>query len=254
MERERGPAARVADRAPPDPQQLSRLIGEARAADALLKFAAAGKINALLIALRTPGNEVAEARSILAELDVSALDGLVDGEGRSCRKEAVETLLACGFPHALEVDPGDLAFARKAKRDEKLKSDAREADQAKFDEQVDLETAAAALESHHDGTSYALYAGALGQSVAALFTLPRYFGLSGAALLLSFLMVIAAFAFQQTHRRSDRWGPVLLLLIGGAGSLACAFQSAQWQLAISAYMCGLLLVRHVKTLAVGVKE
>lgn len=69
----------------------------------------AGEINALLAAMREPGNEAAEAKAVLAELGLASLEGLLGPDGRSCRAEAVETLLACGFPHALEVLPEDLA-------------------------------------------------------------------------------------------------------------------------------------------------
>ena len=114
MERERGRGQLEPDSEPSNPPSaLPRLVGEARAAQGLNRMAIAARINALLIAMRQPGNEAAEAKAILGELDVSALDGLVDGHGRDCRKEAVETLLACGFPHALEVSPEDLAHARK---------------------------------------------------------------------------------------------------------------------------------------------
>jgi hypothetical protein len=70
----------------------------------------ATEINRLLEDMRAPGNEAAEAKAVLAALDVEALADLVDENGKSCRAEAVETLLACGFPHALQVKPEDLQF------------------------------------------------------------------------------------------------------------------------------------------------
>ena len=72
----------------------------------------AHELNELLIAMRAPGQEAAEAAVVLAALNEHKLDGAVDEAGRSCRKEAVETLLATGFPHALQVSPEDLSFAR----------------------------------------------------------------------------------------------------------------------------------------------
>ena len=56
--------------------------------------------------MRAPGNEDQEAIAVLKQLDLKTLNGLVDEKGRSCHTEAVETLLACGFPYALRVDPG----------------------------------------------------------------------------------------------------------------------------------------------------
>jgi hypothetical protein len=114
MERERSAHASLEETAEPaaNPADLPRLIGQARTVEGLDRFKVAEKINSLLIAMRAPGNEAAEAKAILAELDVSSLDGLVDGHGRDCRKEAVETLLACGFPHALNVAPEDLEHMR----------------------------------------------------------------------------------------------------------------------------------------------
>lgn len=100
------------ERVPPerDPARLPALIGEARATTMSSEaLGVAGEINALLIAMRAPGNESAEAKAVLAALDVGTLEGLVDAQGRSCRAEAVETLLACGFPHALNVKPEELA-------------------------------------------------------------------------------------------------------------------------------------------------
>lgn len=92
-----------------DPARLAGLIAEARATTMSSEsLGLAGEINALLVAMRTPGNEAAEAKAVLAALDVGSLEGLVDAQGRSCRAEAVETLLACGFPHALQVSPEEL--------------------------------------------------------------------------------------------------------------------------------------------------
>lgn len=113
MERERTGGLPATAPVAADPTGLYRLIDAALKAEGMDRFVAAGKLNDLLIAMRAPGDEAAEAEAILAALDVSSLDGLVDGHGRNCRKEAVETLLACGFPHALHVSPEDLAHARR---------------------------------------------------------------------------------------------------------------------------------------------
>jgi len=72
----------------------------------------AGSLNDVLVAMRRPGNEQAKALLVRDALERKELQGLTDDRNRSCRKEAVETLLACGYPWALEVRPEDLAFAR----------------------------------------------------------------------------------------------------------------------------------------------
>jgi hypothetical protein len=95
-----------------DVRRLPHRIDGAKASGAADKRALAFEINNILVAMRAPGHEEAEARVVLNALDGHHLDGMVDKDGRACRKEAVETLLECGFPHALEVSHEDLTFAR----------------------------------------------------------------------------------------------------------------------------------------------
>lgn len=95
-----------------DVQRLPHLISGARESTGSDRRALALKINKLLIAMRSPGHAAAESQVLITALDTHALDGLIDAEHRSCRKEAVETLLACGFPHALSIAHEDLVFAR----------------------------------------------------------------------------------------------------------------------------------------------
>ena len=97
-----------------DPARLKVLLARASRVEEWDQKRVAGEINALLVAMRAPGNEAAEAKAVLEQLDLGALDGLVDEDGRICRAEAVETLLACGYPHALEVRPEDLDHHRAA--------------------------------------------------------------------------------------------------------------------------------------------
>jgi hypothetical protein len=93
------------------PSALLELIGEAQLADDKKKRKQlADQINEILVAMRAPGNEAMEARTILTQLDLKTLDDLEDSKGRLCHTEAMETLLACGFPHALGVKPEDLSF------------------------------------------------------------------------------------------------------------------------------------------------
>ncbi|MFT3842886.1 MAG: hypothetical protein QM723_38215 [Myxococcaceae bacterium] len=102
--REREGGARVA--------KLPQLVDALTGADSDDRVRIAGELNELLIAMRAPGHEGAESAVVQAALNAKKLHGVVDKRGRSCRREAVETLLATGFPHALEVAPEDLAFAR----------------------------------------------------------------------------------------------------------------------------------------------
>jgi len=240
VERERSGGVRTEERigGQPDPSRLALLIGQARAAEGLDRFVLAGKINALLIALRPAGNEAAEAKAILAELDVSALDALVDSEGRSCRKEAVETLLACGFPHALNVAPEDLNHARRATRDEKLKAEARD------EEWAEQENPNGIRDGEYKWSWYALYAGAFGQAAGGVFTLPRYFPYALGAIAIGALMAFAAYQGSDTRRRSDLWISYTFLFLSSALGLTCAYLTRQPQLAIGAYMTALVGLGH----------
>lgn len=111
-ERSRGPTAETPDDAAVDVRRLPHLISGARASSGTDRRALAREINQVLTAMRAPGHAEAETKVIVGALDARQLDDLYDDQGRSCRKEAVETLLAGGFPHALNVAPEDLAFAR----------------------------------------------------------------------------------------------------------------------------------------------
>jgi hypothetical protein len=116
---------------PPDVARLRGLVLAARSAQGGARTALAGEINQLLTRLSEPGNESEEARLLVAELDSHAFDELLDERGVSSRKAAVLALLSLGFPHALNVDPDDLAFARREERREK----ARESDEEDENEQ-----------------------------------------------------------------------------------------------------------------------
>lgn len=73
----------------------------------------ASRLNDVLIAMRAPGHESEEAELVMEALSSQELHDAIDTRGRSCRKEAVQTMMACGFPHALMLDPDDMAFARR---------------------------------------------------------------------------------------------------------------------------------------------
>jgi hypothetical protein len=101
----------------PEPESLDvrrfpYLVDGAKASGVADRRAIAGQINGILVAMRTKGHEADEAKVLVDALYAHQLDGLVDKDGRACRKEAVETLLASGFPHALQISHEDLQFAR----------------------------------------------------------------------------------------------------------------------------------------------
>lgn len=76
----------------------------------------ADELNELLIAMRTPGHEAEESELVLEALESEVFVHQLDRTGRSCRKEAVETVMACGFPHALLLDAEDVKFASEFRR------------------------------------------------------------------------------------------------------------------------------------------
>lgn len=112
-------AQEVIDLAPVDlatsAQRLTRfdeIVRTMRSLPQAARTDLAAELNELLIAMRAPGHEAEESERILELLASKTLEGLVDPIGRSCRNEAVETMLSSGFPHALALDAADVAFAR----------------------------------------------------------------------------------------------------------------------------------------------
>lgn len=91
------------------PSRIDALVARSRTADSAAAVAAIDGLAAELRTLR-PSREAADLLLRLLERDV--LEGLVTGDGWTCRALAVETLLSFGFPYALEVDPEDLAHYR----------------------------------------------------------------------------------------------------------------------------------------------
>jgi hypothetical protein len=236
MERERS-SARSADfeePSSPDPAELTRLVGLARAAEGLDRLQVAGRINTLLIALRAPGGESAEAHAILAELDVSALDGLVDGHGRDCRKEAVETLLACGFPHALSVDPKDLAHARTtARKEEKLRSEPLTEEELAFDY---------IQPQRYSSHAWVLMGTAVAQVIAAGYNLAAHPAEAVVAGLAASVVGVGAWLLNQTRRRSKLWQPISVMGLGAIATALVAYAARSPELALTAYICGLMVL------------
>jgi hypothetical protein len=100
-----------------DPARLPKLIALAKTeSEGVMRQEYAAEINRLLRAMRAPGNEREEARAVMKELDLQSLVGLSDGFA-SCRAEAIETVLVCGFPEALRLTPEDMKFHAEARRD-----------------------------------------------------------------------------------------------------------------------------------------
>ena len=209
-ERTRGPPATAPVAA--DPTRLYRLIDAALKAEGMDRFVAAGKLNDLLIAMRAPGDEAAEAEAILAALDVSSLDGLVDGYGRNCRKEAVETLLACGFPHALQVSPEDLAHARRRPPRPRL-----------------AEPGSLAKVPNFASAKWWAYGAAAAQLVGALATLPQPILPTAVAVLGAGALGLAGQMFGATRAWSGVWIPLVTMLTGATlGGLAAAAMHNPW--------------------------
>lgn len=94
-------------------EAFPELIQALGAASLAVRGELAKEINDVLIAMRFPGHESEESELVMEALASKVLHELVDPLGRSCRKEAVETMMAAGFPHALLLEPEDIAFARE---------------------------------------------------------------------------------------------------------------------------------------------
>jgi len=106
-----------------DPADFLRLVKQATGASGDDKQQLVGELIDVLIAMRAPGNERAEARAVLSQLDLKSLRGMVDGQGRSARAEAVETVMSLGFPYALALAPEDFSYARSVgARDDALQA------------------------------------------------------------------------------------------------------------------------------------
>ena len=63
---------------------------------------------------REPTRENADL--LLAALETDELEGLVAADGRRCRTVAAESLLALGYPYALEISPEHLDRLRREQR------------------------------------------------------------------------------------------------------------------------------------------
>jgi hypothetical protein len=98
---------------PLDAAELQRLIAQGLSPDAVQQQQAARAINVLLKRMRTEGDREANARAIADALASQSLVALETYDERSCRAEAVETLLRLGFPQAMEISTEDVAHHKK---------------------------------------------------------------------------------------------------------------------------------------------
>ncbi|RKH44127.1 hypothetical protein [Corallococcus sicarius] len=90
------------------PLPMFLLAQQARRAKGAEQQRLASEFNRLLDDLVAQGGGRPEADAFHRLLEGNNLVGLVDADGRSCRAATVESLLALGFPYALEVRPEDL--------------------------------------------------------------------------------------------------------------------------------------------------
>lgn len=94
-------------------QTFPELLDDLESAQPSQRASIADELNELLIAMREPGHEAEETELVLEALESEVFIHQVDRSGRSCRREAVETVMVCGFPHALQLDAEDVQFARE---------------------------------------------------------------------------------------------------------------------------------------------
>ncbi|MCY1031141.1 hypothetical protein OV207_06705 [Corallococcus sp. BB11-1] len=108
------PSAQGGTPTPPlgSPLPMLLLAQQARRASGAERLRLAAQLNELLADLAAEGGGRVEADAFHRLLEGGTLEGLVDADGRTCRAAAVESLLALGFPYALEVRPEDLEHLR----------------------------------------------------------------------------------------------------------------------------------------------
>ncbi|WP_147448856.1 hypothetical protein [Corallococcus terminator] len=104
------PPAQSGSPTPPSDSPLPMLLlaQQARRASGEERLRLASDFNGLLADVVAEGAGRAEADAFHRLLEGGTLEGLVDADGRTCRAATVESLLALGFPYALEVRPEDL--------------------------------------------------------------------------------------------------------------------------------------------------
>ncbi|QSQ19833.1 hypothetical protein JY651_31695 [Pyxidicoccus parkwayensis] len=116
----RGPSRPALPGKPTPPLELPLpvlvLTEQARRVSAEERPDIALKLNTVLEEMASEGGSRPVADTFHRLLETGKLEGLVDSQGRSCRAVAVESLLALGFPYALEVRPEDLEHLRSSGR------------------------------------------------------------------------------------------------------------------------------------------
>ncbi len=227
MERERaGPQVDLAEQ-PAETDRLAVLLGHARGSTGSARASAAMRINALLRVMRAPGNEAVEADVILAGLEQKLFHDLVDGQGVDCRQQAVETLLATGFPHALKVSPEDLAYARAPTAQTPT-------------ERVRPRPRDDSAPRPPDALAPALAAAAIAQLVGALIAV-RTGGAAVGAIIGALVLGFAARMAFLLRANDERYGSVLLGVIGAGIGILGALSAREPLLAGGAWVLGAVL-------------
>lgn len=187
----------------------------------------ATRLNDVLIAMRAPGHETEEAELVMEALSSKELHDAIDTRGRSCRKEAVQTMMACGFPHALMLDPDDMAFMR-AFVDKPVQSDA---DPVAEDDAL-AEWELAMLPQRRAGAAVMLAMQAI-SLVSSIVTLPSL-ATQVPVVVLSVVGMLSAAALGLTRPRSlniATFGGFATLL--GLGGVTAALVMQSWLVAIA---------------------
>ncbi|MBL8924258.1 MAG: hypothetical protein JNJ54_35745 [Myxococcaceae bacterium] len=179
----------------------------------------ADDVNRVLRAMRAPGHEAEEAEVVMQALSSKALHDLEDSRGRSCRREAVETMMASGFPHALLLDPEDVAFARE-----------------RHEEPPDQELSAWERSmQHHRRLAAGLMAGGQVASVVAVGSTGGLGGFGDVAMvgvaLAGLACAGALWATRPRDLNTGTWG--MLAIVTGIAGFAVAATLSAWSAALA---------------------
>lgn len=215
-------------------ERLPELVQSMGSTPAVERAAVATQINTVLIAMRAPGHETEESELLLELLSTKVLNEQLDTEGRSCRKEIVETLMACGFPHALQLDPEDVRFLRSWR------------DQRPVETDDDLAPWELSMRRDRRGGGLVMI---IGQSLAVTFGLPTLLELPSVAAMVGvcglwFLGVLAGLVLAVRRPRElniASYGAIVTMLaIVGLG-VALASGSPAFAVAPGSLMLGLFV-------------
>ena len=206
----------------------------------------ATRLNDVLIAMRAPGHETEEAELVMEALSSQELHDAIDTRGRSCRKEAVQTMMACGFPHALMLDPDDMAFARSFVEVRKVSSAANSSEPALDDDA--LEPWESGMRGNRRLGATVMGAAQVVSAVLATGELKRAFSVVAPLVWLMGAAAAAALAFVRPRDFNiATFGAVALML--SALGLFVAMAAQSWLVAIGPIGVGLGLYVAIASLA-----